>query len=71
MGSAGYGTPYYFFTFEPNIRSLIGFGTAFEPGRCRMKGYNTQNGYMGFVGDRYMLFANESEYLDYMRSVNE
>ena len=46
-------------------------GTAFEPGRCRMKGYNTQNGYMGFVGDRYMLFVNESEYLDYMRSVNE
>ncbi len=31
-----------------------------------MKGYSTENGYMGYVGSRYMLFASESDYLDYM-----
>ena len=31
-----------------------------------MKGYSTQNGYMGFVEDRYILFASEADYYDYM-----
>lgn len=31
-----------------------------------MKGYNTSNGYMGYVEGEYMLFASESEYYDYM-----
>ncbi len=31
-----------------------------------MKGYYTQDGYMGFVGGRYMLFASETDYMDYM-----
>ena len=29
-----------------------------------MKGYN--KGYMGYVEGRYMLFASEEEYYDYM-----
>ena len=31
-----------------------------------MKGYDTSNGYMGYVDGRYLLFASESEYMDYM-----
>ncbi len=31
-----------------------------------MKGYLTNTGYMGWVGDRYMLFATEQEYIEYM-----
>ncbi len=31
-----------------------------------MKGYNTANGYMGLVGDVYMLFASEADYLEYL-----
>ena len=32
-----------------------------------MKGYLTGNGYMGYVDGRYILFASESEYYDYLR----
>lgn len=32
-----------------------------------MKGYLTGNGYMGLVNGRYMLFASEDEYSDYMK----
>ena len=31
-----------------------------------MKGYSTGNGYMGLVEGRYILFASESEYYDYL-----
>ena len=31
-----------------------------------MKGYNTDKGYMEYVEGRYMLFASEEEYYDYM-----
>ena len=31
-----------------------------------MKGYYTSDGYMGFVDGRYMLFACESDYEDYV-----
>ncbi len=31
-----------------------------------MKGYNTEDGYMGLVCGRYLLFASEADYLDYM-----
>ena len=31
-----------------------------------IKGYNTVDGYMGLVECRYILFAIESEYYDYM-----
>ena len=31
-----------------------------------MKGYFVNNGYMGMVEGRYMLFASEEDYLDYL-----
>lgn len=31
-----------------------------------MKGYATSNGFMGYVEDRYILFASEADYYDYM-----
>lgn len=31
-----------------------------------MKGFNTADGYMGWVGNMYMLFSCEADYLDYM-----
>lgn len=31
-----------------------------------MKGYYTENGYMGFVENEYMLFASEADYFDYL-----
>ena len=31
-----------------------------------MRGYSTGDGYMGLVDGRYMLFASESEYRDYI-----
>lgn len=31
-----------------------------------MKGYNTPEGYRGLVKGRYMLFASETEYYEYM-----
>lgn len=36
-----------------------------------MKGYFTGNGYMGYVDGRYILFASESEYYDYMEARGE
>lgn len=32
-----------------------------------MKGYFTAGGYMGLVDGRYMLFASEEEYLEYLK----
>lgn len=31
-----------------------------------MKGYYVKEGYMGLVDGKYRLFANESEYYEYM-----
>ena len=31
-----------------------------------MKGYYTEYGYMGYVNGRYMLFASEADYYDYV-----
>lgn len=31
-----------------------------------MKGYSTDDGYMGFVNGTYMLFVTESEYFEYI-----
>lgn len=30
------------------------------------KGYHTAEGYMGYVNGSYMLFASESDYIDYI-----
>lgn len=32
-----------------------------------MKGYLTKYGYVGYVGDRKMLFATEEEYYEYIK----
>ena len=42
-------------------RTMNNCGTVREGGR-RMKGYYTENGYMGYVDGRYMLFASEDDY---------
>lgn len=34
-------------------------------GAIVMKGYNTENGYMGYVGGKYLLFASESDYYEW------
>lgn len=31
-----------------------------------MKGYYTANGYYGFVGGKYILFASEQDYREYV-----
>ena len=31
-----------------------------------MKGYETSDGYMGYVEGRYMLFSSYSEYCEYL-----
>lgn len=31
-----------------------------------MKGYHTENGYMGLVDGKYILFASEEDYMEYM-----
>lgn len=31
-----------------------------------MKGYVVESGYMGYVNGEYMLFANETDYREYM-----
>ena len=37
------------------------------------KGYYTHEGYMGYVDGRYMLFASETDYLEFIegKSVDE
>ena len=34
--------------------------------KMEIKGYTVPSGYMGYVIDRYMLFATENDYLEYM-----
>lgn len=31
-----------------------------------MKGYYTAYGYMGYVDDKYILFATEADYIEYV-----
>ncbi len=33
-----------------------------------MKGYNTENGYMGYVNGEYLLFACEADYREWMEN---
>lgn len=33
-----------------------------------MKGYTTDSGYMGYVDGKYILFASEADYLEYMEA---
>ncbi|MDY5113091.1 hypothetical protein [Bilifractor sp. HCP3S3_D3] len=36
-----------------------------------MKGYSISDGFMGYVDGGYMLFACESEYIDYIEEEDE
>ena len=36
-----------------------------------MKGFATQTGYYGYVNGRYMLFASEEDYWEFMESPEE
>lgn len=36
-----------------------------------IKGYFSNLGYFGWIGDRYMLFASESDYLSYISEKGE
>ena len=36
-----------------------------------MKGYVVSNGYLGYVNGKYMLFATETDYIEYVDEVNE
>ena len=36
-----------------------------------MKGYDTSNGYMGYVEGKYILFASEQEYFEFMGDQEE
>lgn len=33
-----------------------------------MKGYTVESGYMGYVNGEYMLFASETDYMDYVEN---
>lgn len=33
-----------------------------------IKGYVVQSGYMGFVSGRYMLFATETDYIEFVNN---
>ena len=35
-----------------------------------MKGYVTAGGYMGYVDHKYILFASEDDYFDYMEAMD-
>ena len=36
-----------------------------------MKGFYTSDGYMGFVENGYCLFVSETEYVDFIREMDE
>ena len=36
-----------------------------------MKGYNTNQGYMGYVDGKYRLFSSERDYIEYMEDEEE
>ena len=36
-----------------------------------LKGYFTGNGYSGYVNGEYMLFEDESSYIEYISEMNE
>ena len=43
----------------------------FTISRIFMKGYSISDGFMGYVDGEYMLFACESEYIDYIEEEDE
>ena len=62
----------HLFCFNINIEQekqrTVGYrsGRVCKGGGTMMKGYNVENGYMGLVDGRFVLFASESDYREYM-----
>jgi hypothetical protein len=59
------------FSFKVAIRKQRNNGNYINYRLCsrrkqKMKGYATSEGYMGLVQGRYMLFASEVDYREYM-----
>lgn len=48
----------------PYIRTKV--RERFGKGDKDMKGYAVESGYMGYVNGEYMLFASETDYVDYI-----
>ena len=53
------------YTYSCKIQIIEG-RKPFYVRRSAMKGYLNGNGYMGLVNGRYILFASEAEYEEYM-----
>ena len=53
--------PHLLFIMKYNKKS-----NSSEKGVEAMKGYTTENGYMGFVNGIYQLFASEADYREWM-----
>ena len=53
-------------SFDTFLEIMISTGTSKAKEVAAMKGYSTANGYMGLVDGRYMLFACEEDYLEYL-----
>ena len=54
------------FNFNLNANGGNFIGNVVFKERREEKGYLTNNGYMGWIGDRYMLFSTEQGYIEYM-----
>ena len=49
-----------------NLIWFLFFIHATQKGVLFMKGYNTEDGYMGFVDGEYQFFASEADYRDWV-----
>lgn len=56
----------YLFCYAPDIKWQILKNLQDEQEEMHMKGYTTSAGYMGWVEGRYILFASECEYREYI-----
>lgn len=54
--------PHLFFYYEYNRKSK----STERKGVGAMKGYTTENGYMGYVNGGYRLFASEADYREWL-----
>lgn len=56
----------HLFCYALNIKWQIQKTLQDEQEEKHMKGYTTSSGYMGWVEGRYILFASEREYREYI-----
>ncbi len=53
------------YTFPVKLKAVTEMSLV-QQGGIIMKGYTVMDGYMGFIGNGYMLFASEEDYKEYM-----